>query len=149
MAFGATALPVLVASGPVQAIAGRNVCGRIKMIPSLSFGVPSDVENLQAPFFGLDQILLKRRDPNGVPDFKRRQLSIGSVGFDEIFAVLPEEARGDLLLVERRIIEIADDIFRRCLAQRPPMVRISPRLVLGLVASATNSTPGIAALCGG
>ena len=76
MAFGAHVVPIKVAAGPVQRVAGANVLIRVQVIPTLAtvnFGarVPGELQGLLAAAGRVDQVLLQRCHAEGVRDFKR------------------------------------------------------------------------------
>ena len=110
---------------------------RIEMEPALSAlllwpAVPGDRERLQPPVREFDQILLQRIEAERVLDLERRELSVRPVGLDKKFAVLAEEARAHAVIIDMRIVEIAEHgrvgrvIHRVLVLRRAPVLRFSP-----------------------
>ena len=97
----------LVAARPVQHVAGRRLLVGQQVEPALALAVPRDLQRLQAPAGQRDQVLLQRRDAEGVAHLEVGQLAVGPVGaHDELVAAL-EEAGGDALMLERGVVEVA------------------------------------------
>src|SRR5262249_39852440 len=70
--------------------------------------VPGDRERLQAAVREFDQVLLQRIEAEGVFYLERGELAVGSVGLDEEFPLLAEEAGVHAVIVETRLVEIAE-----------------------------------------
>ena len=108
--------------------------------------VPGDRQRLQAAIGKLDQVLLQRIEAEGVLDLERGELAVGAVGLDEELAVLAEEARAHAVIVEARVVEIAEHRFLGRVVHRVLVLRGAPQLRLRPVAAGA----GLAAdECGG
>ena len=130
MALRAHEIPVLVQLGPVQHVVVLDLLVRIEMEPALAAlvlrpAVPGDRQRLQPAVGKLDQILLQRIDAERVLDLKRGELAVGPIGLDEELSILAEEARSHAVMIEARIVEIAEHRFvgrraawRACAASR-------------------------------
>ena len=126
VAGGAARLPVLVAAGPVQPVAWRRVLLGIEVEPLLLCHVPGEVEHLQPALLRLDQILLQRLVAHRVEHLEALRLAVSPLGLDEILAVLRGEARGDVLVGDRGVVEVTE--HARCIRrlQGPGMVGAGP-----------------------
>ena len=118
VALGAHEVPVLVQLGPVQDIVVADLLVGIEVEPALAAlvlrpAVPGDRQRLQAAIRELDQVLLQRIDAEGVFDLERGELAVGAVGLDEELAVLAEKAGAHAVVVEARIVEVAQHRFAR------------------------------------
>src|SRR4030095_13646222 len=86
----------------------------------------------------LNQILLERFDSEGVFDFEDAGRSARPVGLDQEFAILAEEARVHLKIVEACVIEVAENGFVVGMGHRVAMLRTAPESCLWLVAARTD-----------
>ena len=140
MTFGAHEVPVLVQLGPVQDVVVTDLLVRIEVEPALAAlclrsAVPGHRQGLQAAVGKLDQVLLQRIDAEGVFDLESGKLAIGSVGFDQKFAVVAKEARAHTVVVEGRAGKIAEHGRLGRMIHRMPVLRATPQLGLLLVAA--------------
>src|SRR5262249_57043208 len=99
--------------GPVQHVVVLDLLVRIEMEPALAAlllrpTVPGDRQRLQAAVGKLDQVLLKRVEAERVLDLEGGELAVRPVGLDEKFAVLAEEARAHAVMLEARVVEVAE-----------------------------------------
>ena len=97
----------------MQDVVVPDLLVRIEMEPALAAlvlrpAVPGDRQRLQAAVGKLDQILLQRIDAERVLHLERGELAVGAVGLDQEFSVLAEEARMHAVIVEARVVEIAE-----------------------------------------
>src|SRR5262249_43796618 len=143
MALGAHEVPVLIQPGPVQHVVVLDLLVGIEVEPALPAlllrsRVPGDRERLQPAVGERDQILLQRVDPEGVFDLEGRGLAVGTVGLDHKFAVPPEEARADAVVVEARLVEIAEDGLLRRVVHGELVLRFAPQVALGAMAAGTG-----------
>jgi hypothetical protein len=103
--------------------------------PALALAVPSDLQRLQAPAGQGDQVLLQRRDAEGVAHLEVGQLAVGSVGADHELVAALEEAGGDALVLERGVVEVAAHrLLGRC-GHGLRVVRLLPLPALLLMAT--------------
>ena len=108
---------------------------RIEMEPALAAlllrpAVPGDRQRLQAAVGKLDQVLLQRIDAERVLDLEVGELAVGPVGLDEELSVLAEEARTHAVIVEARIVEIAEHRFVGRVLHGVLVLRAAPELAL-------------------
>jgi hypothetical protein len=133
MAFGASGVPVLVRTGPVQAISVRQVLLGIDVKPLFPFRIPGRIQLLQAPGRGLDKVLLQWRDPRRVFDLEVGELPVGPVRADEKASVAASKAGRDAIVRKGRIREICQDVPRFRGPPRPGVMGVAPGLGFGLV----------------
>ena len=138
--LGAHIIPVLVQLGPVQHVVMLDLLVGIEVEPMLSplllrAAVPGDRQRLHAPVREFHQILLQRIDPEGVLRLEGGELAVRAVDLDQEFPVLAEEARAHAVIVENRIVEIAEDRRGGRMVHGLLMVRPLPQLCLRLVAT--------------
>ena len=81
------------------------------------------------PVGELDQILLQRRDAEGVLDFIIFEFAVGAVGVSEKLAVALEKPRGDPGIGELGIVEVAEHAIFVRLLHGALMMRPAPRVV--------------------
>ena len=114
MAARALIVPGLVAPGPMQAIAGARDLAGIKGKPALTTllfrtAVPSDPERLIAAARKGDQILLQRKNAEGVGDFIIMLRAVRPLcPHHELFAIAGKN-RCDAVIGQRCMAEIAED----------------------------------------
>ena len=113
---------------------------RIEVEPALAAlvlrpAVPGERQRLQAAVGELDQILLQRIDPERVFDFERGELAVGAVGLDQEFSVLAEEAGMHAVIIEARIVEIAEHRLVGGMLHGKLVLRAAPKLRFGAVAA--------------
>src|SRR5262245_45384313 len=147
MALGAHEVPVLVQPGPMQDVVVLDLFIRVQVEPALAAlvlrpAVPGDRQRLQAAIGKLDEILLQRIDAERVFDLEGGKLAVGAVGLHEEFPVLAEEARTDAVIVEARIVEVAEHRRLGGMLHREPMLRSAPQLRLRLVAAGASPAAG-------
>ncbi|MNO62954.1 hypothetical protein D3C76_536390 [compost metagenome] len=143
MAVGAHAVPVLVATGPVQRVVGGKSLPGVEREPALPAlrlrpAVPGDGQRLQAPAGQVDEVLLQRVVAEGVANLEVRRLAVLTLEGDEKPLPLAEKPRGNAGLVEAGIVEIAQHIGRRRIAHGPAVVGILPLQCLRGVATDTG-----------
>ena len=114
MAARALIVPSLVASGPMEAIASAQDLGGVKGKPALTAlclrtAVPGDAERLIAATRKGDQILLKRKDAEGVGDFIIMRRAVRPLGPHHEFIAIARKNRGDAVMGERCVGEITKD----------------------------------------
>src|SRR3954447_3952953 len=103
MAGGALIVPGLVASGPVQSVAGMKLLSRIQVEPALAAlflwpRIPGDAERLQASSRQADQVLLQRIDAECVGHIVVVRLTVGSLGPHREPPIGTGECRGHAIL---------------------------------------------------
>src|SRR6516165_7672649 len=133
VALRAHEIPVLVQLGPMQDVVVLDLLVRVEVEPALAAlrfraAIPGDRERLQAAVREFDQVLLQRIDAEGVFHLERGELAVGSVGLDEEFPLLAEEAGVHAVIVETRLVEIAE--YRRVgrMVHRLLVLRHAPEL---------------------
>ena len=131
VALGALAVPVLRELRPVQHVAVVHALARVEVEPALpallrGAAVPGDGEGLVAAARQLDQVLLQRRQAEGVGHRVIREPAVGAVGADEGLPVLPVEAGGHALVGEVRVVEVAEDGLLARLLHREVVVGAAP-----------------------
>ncbi len=97
----------------MQRIVVADMLIRIEVEPALAAlllraAVPSDGQRLHAAVRKLDEILLQGLEPERVLHLERTELAVRAVGLDEELAVLFEEAGLGAVIVEARVVEIAE-----------------------------------------
>ncbi len=138
VAPGALVIPVLVDAGPVQRIAGAKFSVGIEMKPALAAlgrwpRVPGDSQSLQAAVGQGDQILLQRRDAEGVGDVEIGQFAVGAIGADPEFSVLLEECALHPVLFKCGAVEAAQNGLIVGGLHGDGVMRAQPVLMLGFV----------------
>jgi hypothetical protein len=128
-------IPVLLQLRPVQRVAVADVLPRVEVEPALTAAllgsrVPGDTQGLQAPVRKLDQILLQRRDAEGVLDRKFGEPPIGSVCAHEELAVTAEERGGHAHVGESGVVEVAQHGALAGLGHRGGVLRALPGVEL-------------------
>ena len=155
VALRAHEIPVLVQLGPMQGVVVLDLLVRIEMKPALSAlflrpAVPGDRQCLQSAIREFDQVLLQRIDPEGVFHREGGQLSVRAVGLDQELAGLPEKPRAYAVIIEARVVEIAEHrlvvrvLHRLLVLGRTPKLRL--RLMTaraGLAADVCRDRRGI------
>ena len=134
MAIGTACIPILISACPMHTAGGARILVWIEMEPPLGFRIPSDIEGLQFASLQLHEVLLKRCYANRVTNFELTLLAVGTVRFDVEFAVTPVEGRLHAFVRDLVIVEVGQDVFRRCMPQRPAMMRLLPGFVFRLMA---------------
>ena len=146
MTVGAHPVPVLIDPGPVQLVVVGDLLVGVEVKPALAAlvlrpGVPSERQRLEAAAGEGDQVLLQRVDAEGVVDLVVVHGPIGTVRLDEEAVALAVEARGDAVLGERDVGEVAQHRGRRRDLHRLVVLRAVPSLRLGgMAAGADRST---------
>jgi hypothetical protein len=117
----------------VQDVIVLDLLIRIEMEPVLATlllraGVPGDRERLQPSVRELDEILLQRIDPEGVFHVERGELTVGAICLDKKFPALAKEAGVHPVIIESRIVEIADHRCVGCVLHRKLVLRVAPEL---------------------
>ena len=125
----------LVAAGPVQHVARRRLLIGQQVEPLAVARVPGNLQRLQPALAGLDQVLLQRFDAEGVLDLEVRHAAIGPVGVHHVPVAALEEARGDALVPELGVVEVAAHRLRRRRRHGLGMVRRRPGRAGRLVAA--------------
>ncbi|MNY59551.1 hypothetical protein D3C86_1960140 [compost metagenome] len=74
-------------------------------------GIPGDTQRLQATFADLDQVLLERRDAEGVGDFEIGVLAVESRPVDPEFFALAHETGGLVFGVEGDVVKVTKHGF--------------------------------------
>src|SRR5512143_1405842 len=100
MAIGAHKVQVFLRERPVQLVVVRDSLVRIKVEPTLPAGlfgarVPRDRQRLNSTVRKLDEVLLQRRDTEGVLDLKICLFAVATLGVDEKFLAPLEESAAD------------------------------------------------------
>ena len=113
VALGAHEVPILIELGPMQHVVVADVFVGIEMEPALAAvslrpRIPGQRQRLHAPVGKLDEILLQWIEAESVFHLESRQLAVGTVGLDEELTVLLEETRVHAVIVEARIVEVAE-----------------------------------------
>ena len=140
VAFRAHEIPVLVQFGPVQDIVVPDLLVGIEVKPALAAfvlrpAVPGERQGLQAPVGEFDQILLQRIDAEGVFHLENGELAVGAVGLDQKFPVLAEEAGTHAVIIEARVVEIAEYGLVGGVLHCRLVLRAAPQFRFGLVAA--------------
>src|SRR5262249_40922742 len=132
MTFSAHEIPILIEPGPVQHIVVLDVFVGIEMKPTLAAllfraRVPGNRQCLHPTIGEFNEILLQRIDAECVLDLEGGELAIRSVGFDEILSVFAEETGKHAVIVEARIVEIAEHKSFCRVLHRTLMLRAVPQ----------------------
>ena len=140
MTLRAHEVPVLIELGPVQDVVVLDLLVRIEMEPALTAlalgpAVPGDRQSLQPAIGECDEILLQRVDPERVLDFEGGELSVWSVGLDKKLPVLAEETGMHAVIVETRVVEIAEHRLVGRVLHGEVVLRGAPQLRFGTVAA--------------
>ena len=136
MTLRAHEVPVLIEPGPVQDVVVLDLLVRIEMEPALAAfvlgpAVPGDRQRLQPAVGEFDEILLQRVDTERVLDLEGGELAVRPVGLDEKLSVLAEEARTHAVIVEARVVEIAEHRLVGRVLHREVVLRGAPLLRFG------------------
>src|SRR5262249_54305116 len=121
--------------GPMQDIVVLDLLVRVEVEPALAAllfrpAVPGDRQRLQAAVGKLDQVLLQRVDAESVFHLERGEPAVGPIGLDQKFPVLAEEAGMQAVVIEARVVEIAEHrlvgrvIHRQLVLRRAPERRL-------------------------
>src|SRR5262249_53092589 len=97
--------------------------------------VPGERQRLQPTVGELDQVLLQGIHTEDVLHLKGGELAVGAVGFDQKFPVLAEETGTHAVMVEARVVEIAEHGLVGRVLHGALMLRCAPELRLRLVAA--------------
>jgi hypothetical protein len=97
----------LVATGPVQHVAGRGLFVGKEVEPAPGVHVPGHLQGLQAPAGAGQQVLLQRCRAEGVQDVEIGRPTVGAVGVDTPALAFAEEARGHAAVGEAGVGEVA------------------------------------------
>src|SRR4051794_17948015 len=140
MALGTHEIPVLIQLGPVQDIVVFDLFVWIQMKPALTTlllwpSVPCKRERLHATIWKLNQILLQRIHAKGVLDFKGCELPIRVVGFNEELSISFEKPRVHIIVIEARVIKIAQHRLRRGMLHGVLVLRGLPEICFRPMAS--------------
>ncbi len=113
MTLGAHEIPVLIELRPMQDVVVLDVLFRVEVKPALAAlrfrpCVPGERERLHAAVGKLDEVLLQGIEAEGVFHLEGGEVAVRPVGLDEKLAVLAEEPRVHAVIVEARIVEIAE-----------------------------------------
>jgi hypothetical protein len=132
----------------VQDVIVRDLLIGIEVEPPLAAffpgpGVPADAQCLVAPARELDQVLLKRRDAEGVADGIVMQLAVRAVRAHEEPAVPLEEGGGHAAMREGRVVEVAQDGLVGGLLHGEVVMRSRPEIVLLPMALDTGRPPHV------
>src|SRR5262245_56572282 len=133
-------IPVLVQPGPVQDVVVLDLLVGIEVEPALAAlvlrtAVPGERQRLQPAVGKLDEILLQRIDAEGVLHLEGGELAVRPVGLDQEFSVPAEEAGMHAVMVEARVVEIAEHGLVGRVLHGEPVLRCAPQLRLGAVAA--------------
>lgn len=114
MAIGAHVIPVLIDARPVPGVPRRDLLSGIQKEPPLAAArawprVPGDPQRLQASARHRDEILLQRINAERVPDFVLMKRAVRAVGTHHELGATTVEARRDAVVIEARMIEVAQD----------------------------------------
>ena len=140
VALRAHEIPVLAESGPMQGVVVLDLLVGIEVKPALAAlafrpAVPRNRQRLHAPVWKLDQILLQRIDAERVFDFECGEPAVRPIGLDVKSCIFPEEARPNPVIIEARIIEIAQHGFLRGMLHGKGVLGRAPQLRLRLMTS--------------
>ncbi|MDT4836007.1 hypothetical protein FQZ97_696890 [compost metagenome] len=108
VALHAHEVGVLLRVAPVQRVLEVHALARIEVEPGTLLHVPGQAQGLQAAAGDFDQVLLQGRDAEGVGHPEIRGLAVRTGGVDPEAAILAEEARGFLVVLEAGVVEVAE-----------------------------------------
>ena len=140
VALRAHEIPVLVQLGPVQDIVVLDLLVGIEVKPALAAfflrpAVPGDRQCLNTTVGEFDEVLLQRIDAERVFHLEHGKLAVGTVGFDEEFSVLAEEARMHAVIIEACVVEIAEHRLVGRVLHRRLVLRGLPQSCFRLMAA--------------
>ncbi|MCY1400465.1 hypothetical protein D9M71_155550 [compost metagenome] len=139
VAFHAHEVGVLLRAAPVQGIAEVHALSGVEVEPGALVHIPGHAQGLQAAAADLDQVLLQRRDAEGVGHTEVGRLAVGAGGVDPEAAVLAEEAGGFAFALEADVIEVAQHagvggfLHRQLVVAAPPVIGL-PGVAAGALA---------------
>ena len=102
VAVGAHGVPALARARPVEPVAGRGGGPGVHVEPALRLRVPGGGERLQPAAGEGHEVLLQRRDAEGVGHLVVAHRAVGPLGVDHELLALPEEPPG-LAAVDRSV----------------------------------------------
>ena len=108
VAVGAHGVPALGAPRPVEPVAGRSGRAGVHVEPALLLRVPGRGERLQPPSREGHEVLLQRRDTEGVGHLEVAHLPVRPLGMDHELLALPEEPPGLAPVEEGGAGEVAE-----------------------------------------
>src|SRR6516164_3416646 len=119
----------------MQRIVVLDLLVRIEMEPALAAlllrpCVPRNRQRLHTVVGEFDQILLERIDAEGVFHLKGGKLSVRPVGLDKECIISPKKAGARAVIIEGRIVEIAEHRFLVCVLHGVLVLRCAPKLRL-------------------
>ncbi|MNN20609.1 hypothetical protein D3C81_1338970 [compost metagenome] len=106
MALHTHEVGVLARFAPVQRILEAHALARIQVKPAVLLGIPGHAQGLQAAFTDFDQVLLQRRDTEGVGHLEVGVLAVGARGIDPEASVLAKEPGRLVLALEGAVLEV-------------------------------------------
>ena len=97
----------------MQDVVVLDVLVRVEVKPALAAlvlgpRIPGERERLHAAVGKFDEVLLQGIEAEGVFHLERGELAVRPVGLDEELAVLAKEARRHAVIVEARVVEVAE-----------------------------------------
>ncbi|HVA76322.1 MAG TPA: hypothetical protein VNF27_00425 [Candidatus Binataceae bacterium] len=131
-------VPVLIDSSPMPRVPIGDRFTGIKCEPSLTAAraraaIPGDAECLQSSAGHRDEILLQRIDTERVLDFVIMKRPIGTIGAHHELRATTKESRGDPVVAEARLREVAHDRGICGRLHGKSMMRAVPERILMLV----------------
>ena len=136
-------VPVMARLGPMQDVVGREP-GVLEVEPAATVGVPCHAERLQPSTGERQQDLLQRCGTECVAHVEVGGRTVGTGGADHVALTGAEERRADSGAVADLGGEVPGDAVGVGQRHRVPVMRVSPRAVLGLV---TRGACGGADVC--
>ncbi len=149
VAVGAHRIPAARRARPVQQVAWRHGFVGLQMEPSLTSlalgaRIPGDAQGLQATAAERHQVLLERRDAEGVADLELAGLSFGIGGLDEESPIASAEAKSLAVVLDGRVVEIAEHALGRGVLHREVVMRSPPEARLLGMAGRTGLDADVA-----
>ena len=138
MTSRATAVPILVNAGPVEAVVGRYPSVWIEVKPTLIVDVPGETQRLNVTAVERDEVLLQSLNPGGVRHLKFQYRAVRPVRLHEVNVAATTKTRCGPVMFEDRVVEIAEHIFRSGAPHRPRVMGVLPPLRLQGMAAATR-----------
>ena len=140
VALGAHEIPVLVQLRPMQNIIMADFLIGIEVEPALATlvfctAIPGDRQGLQPSVRERNQVLLQRIDAKSVFDLECGELAVRSVRLDKEAAILAKEPGRHTVIVEPRIVEVAQHRLFGCMLHGEFVLRILPQRCLSAVAT--------------
>ncbi len=140
VALGTHKVPVLIQLGPMENIVVADLLVRIEMEPTLAAfalrsAVPGERQRLQPSVGKFDQVLLQRIDAERVLGLEDGELAVMAVSLDQEFAVSTEKARAHDVVLETRIVEVAQHRLAGRMIHGELVLRIAPQLCFGAMAT--------------